>query len=503
MTVVSDALPPATELNGYRLDSVLGRGGFGITYRALQVKLNRVVAIKEYFPSQFALRSGRDVLPKSAEDAEDFDFSMRRFLQEAQVSARLAAEGRLKDGIAAIYDFFEANCTAYIVMEFVEGESLEKLLRQHPEGLPEDQLLALLGPLLDSLEAIHASHLLHRDVKPDNIFVRPNGRAVLLDFGAARDVSPGHNKSFTMIASMGYSPIEQFFGLRQGPYSDIYALGAVLYRAVTGKKPPEATVRDTKIRRGQVDPIRGIDETALRPYTRRFTKAIMQALELQPERRPQSIAELRGLLGLGPVDLPPVDTPSITRRSLRLRATEIELPEEDQVPAPLPIRDAEERAAEGEAEGRTGHTSRRRGGAAALPPRPASPVAGAEARIQDVRAALRRDHQPAEDASPTAPSTAHEAPRGRWSKYLKDLPPLPATPLDVPEAREATPERQAVEALRAPLRGMRRPVREQVIGWLGWTAALLILVGLILIAARPAWLYGPSRPPVSVTQPLN
>lgn len=221
--IYRDVLPRGTALNGFTIDAVLGRGGFGTTYQASD-PLGQTFAIKEYFPRQFAVRDGLTVLPGSEEDRESFEDCRARFLTEAKLLAALA-RNKAGAGIVKVVTFFEANGTGYIVMEHLHGENLEAELRREPNGLPAERIGTLLREILGSLAEVHAAGLMHRDIKPANIFIRDDGYPVLIDFGAARAVIREQDSRYTSLYSGGYAPFEQIAGLRQGPYSDLYAWG--------------------------------------------------------------------------------------------------------------------------------------------------------------------------------------------------------------------------------------------------------------------------------------
>ena len=207
-----DALAPETVLNGYRLVGILGRGGFGITYKAVD-QIDQRFAVKECFPHQFAVREGSMVRPTSAALAPTYAQCLERFTREARALTLFTREDAACDGVVKVRTFFQANGTAYIVMEFLDGHPLDKMIAAHPDGLPEPLLTCLLGTLLPALARVHDAGLLHRDIKPANIFVRRNGRPVLLDFGAARTQTGG--EQLTQVYTETYAPIEQIEGLDQ------------------------------------------------------------------------------------------------------------------------------------------------------------------------------------------------------------------------------------------------------------------------------------------------
>ncbi len=276
------ALPPGYRLNEFEFDKVLGVGGFGITYLGKDTTLNLKVAIKEYLPNELALRDDNyNVLPKSADCEETYNWGLDRFLQEARLLARFN-----HPNIVRVLRFFEANSTAYMMMQYEDGESLEEKLKKLGGPPDEAYLQGILFPLLDGLKVMHDQGFLHRDIKPGNIYIRrADGSPVLLDFGAARQQMRGQEQ-MTAIVTPGYAPFEQYFtdGC-QGPWSDIYAFGAVVYKAITGKQPPEAASRvkkDTMLPAVQVGAGR---------YSDKFLRAIDWALQTDEKKRPQSIAD--------------------------------------------------------------------------------------------------------------------------------------------------------------------------------------------------------------------
>ena len=281
------ALPPGHQLGHYRLLEVLGVGGFGVTYLGEHVSLGHRVAVKEYLPNEFAVRDGATVHPKSSADLEDFEWGLSRFVDEARTLTRFR-----HPNLVRVSDYFEANKTAYIVMDYEDGEPLDALLKQHGT-LTEAQLKRLLLPVADGLRQVHAAGFLHRDIKPSNIFVRRSDETpVLLDFGAARQALGRKSKSMTAIASAGYSPPEQYESQgAQGAWTDIYALAALCYRAVTGNTPMEAPRRQSQLLRSQVDPLPRLAETALPEYSQAFLETVDWGLRVIETERPQSLEE--------------------------------------------------------------------------------------------------------------------------------------------------------------------------------------------------------------------
>jgi serine/threonine protein kinase len=282
-------LPKNTILgDSYRIERVIGSGGFGITYEAEDTNLGSKFALKEYYPFDFGNRDATmSVRPKSDAHKKTFEWGRSSFLQEARMLARFR-----HPSIVRITRVFEAHSTAYMVMELETGKNFESWLTDLGRPPTQHELDRISTPLLDALQLMHAENFLHRDIAPDNIIIRADGSPVLLDFGAARRAVGEMSRSLTGIVKAGYSPQEQYAaeGRLQGPWSDLYALGATLYRAVTGKPPEEATIRMTD------DRTRPAVEFAERGYRANFLSAIDACLQPNRTKRPQSVAELRPVL---------------------------------------------------------------------------------------------------------------------------------------------------------------------------------------------------------------
>ncbi len=290
------ALPSGTLLEEYRLHSVLGAGGFGITYRAEDTHLNKVVAIKEYLPSEFATRTEtRTVVPHSGTQAQDYHWGLTRFLDEARALARFDHPHLNK-----VYRFFEANGTAYLVLEYIEGETLGDLLDRRGT-LPEVELRRLLTEVLGGLAVVHEAGYVHRDVKPGNLMLRDeDGSVVLLDFGAARQAVGQRSRSVTSILTPGYAPIEQYDSKADdvGVWSDIYALGMVAYRCISGVSDGDlldAVTRARGQRKGGGDWASAVAAGRGR-YDEGLLRAIDWAIAVDEENRPQSIAQWQAAL---------------------------------------------------------------------------------------------------------------------------------------------------------------------------------------------------------------
>lgn len=288
-----NAIAEGAEFEGYRFDGILGAGGFGITYRATELMLKRTVAIKEYFPGGLAMREGDglSVVPVGPSETETFEWGMERFRSEAQTLVAFSHAN-----IVRVLRYFETNRTGYLVMEFVEGKTLAELL--HPDDvLSEPEIMSILDPLLDGIQAVHEGGFLHRDIKPGNIFIRQDGSPVLIDFGAARQAFGEHSKSLTAIISEGYAPYEQYdSGGDQGPWSDIYALGGVLFRCMTGIRPPDAPSRVAAMVRNKDDPKPTLVSAQRENYGADLIDAVETSLNVREEDRPQTISAFREII---------------------------------------------------------------------------------------------------------------------------------------------------------------------------------------------------------------
>lgn len=234
--------PRSVLIEKYLLGKVLGQGGFGITYLAWDLLLNRKLAIKEYFPREICGR-GRDDLsiqPLSQRSQRDYEYGLAKFVEEG----RNLAKFRDYPGIVSLLDFFEANGTAYIVMAYMEGMTFKQYLEQQGGKITFDQSLSILNPVMDALREVHRTGMLHRDISPDNIYLNQDRQVKILDFGATRYAMREQSQNLTVLIKPGYAPLEQYSsGGKQGPWSNVYALGATFYRALSGRAPSEAPDR--------------------------------------------------------------------------------------------------------------------------------------------------------------------------------------------------------------------------------------------------------------------
>ena len=310
------ALKVGAILNGrYTVGRVLGQGGFGVTYIAQDYNSKQRVAIKEYLPTEMAGRNGSTCAVQlySGERRENFEYGKEQFLQEAKTLANFIGDAH----IVRIHSYFEENATAYFVMDYVEGQPLNRYMTGFGGRLSVEEAGRLLLPLMESLARVHAAGIIHRDIAPDNIIVQPDGSAKLIDFGAARYSNGEKSKSLDVILKHGFAPKEQYARRgRQGPFTDIYALGATFYYAITGKVPPEAIER--------------IDDDSLIPpstlgvqISSEAEEVLFKALEVSAPDRYQSMADFHRELSAALAAAPQAD-PEEIKRTLREEQARLE-----------------------------------------------------------------------------------------------------------------------------------------------------------------------------------
>ena len=276
------ALRAGTVLNDrYIIGRVLGQGGFGITYLALDTQLNAKVAIKEFMPGEIATRQGTTVSVLAENRSEEFAYGAERFQEEARTLAKFIGN----PNIAGVSSYFDENDTSYFVMDYIEGISFKTYIANHGGKISVEETLNVMIPVLRALTAVHAEGFIHRDVTPDNIYITKDGMVKLLDFGSARYSIGDKSKSLDVILKVGYAPKEQYIRRsRQGPFTDVYSCAACFYAAITGFLPPESLER--------------MDEDTLVPISQcgieipeYLDKAILKGLAVQPEDRFQSAQE--------------------------------------------------------------------------------------------------------------------------------------------------------------------------------------------------------------------
>jgi len=282
-------LPEGARLDEFEIIGLIGEGGFGIVYLAFDHSLERRVALKEYMPSSLAARvnGAPTVAVKSPQQAETFGMGLKSFINEARLLAQFDHPALVK-----VHRFWEANGTAYMVMPLYEGPTLKRALAESDTRPDEAWLRRLLDPLLDALAVLHRAHCFHRDIAPDNILLTPGG-PLLLDFGAARRVISDASQALTVMLKEGYAPVEQYGvspTMRQGPWTDIYALSCVMRFAITGQVPPAA------VERLICDRMEPLSVLARGRYGEAFLATIDAGLSIKPEDRPQDVAQFRALL---------------------------------------------------------------------------------------------------------------------------------------------------------------------------------------------------------------
>ncbi len=287
MTGRRGPLPAGASIGEFRIAREIGAGGFGITYLAMDETLAREVALKEYLPAEWGTRRADGTIgPRSSAMADAYTWGLQRFMDEARALARMNAPG-----IVRVHRVIEAAGTAYIVMEYVKGDSLADAL-QRWGPLTDTAVRALLVALADGLATVHAAGLLHRDIKPQNIMLRAaDGNLVLIDFGAARQQVGRQSRPLTAVLTPGYAPMEQYSPHgRQGPWTDIYALGAVAYQAATGRVPDDAPGR---VQHDELAPLR---EAAPHPVSSGLAEAVDAALSVHIQDRPKDVKQLLAML---------------------------------------------------------------------------------------------------------------------------------------------------------------------------------------------------------------
>jgi serine/threonine protein kinase len=314
-----NALPLQSMLQEYRLEAVLGAGGFGLTYLARDTHLEKHVAIKEYLPTDLVVRAlDGSIMPITGELQREYEWGLERFILEARTLAKFS-----HPHIVRVNRFFQANGTGYMVMDYEKGESLHQMLKrgQKPD---EAGLKGILMPLLDGLQAVHATGFLHRDIKPSNIFVRESGSPVLIDFGAARHAI-GATRSLTSVLTPGYAPLEQYSSDgHQGPWSDIYAMAGVIYRVLVDENPPDA------VSRMKSDSLPAKLARARGRVSEPFLRAVEWGLALDEQQRPQSVQEWgRALKGQA-------TAPSAAQIALQSAPTVVSAPTPPKPPASQP-----------------------------------------------------------------------------------------------------------------------------------------------------------------------
>lgn len=277
-------LPPFTVLGGrYLLGKRIGAGGFGISYIALDLTEEKLLAVKEFFPAGMAERRGMEVVPEEEADEEDYQRARESFRREAELLARFVGT----EGIVTYRDYLEENGTAYLVMDYVEGPNLKQALRERGKPFTQEEALELMKPILLAVDAMHRKWVIHRDISPENLIRKPDGTLTLIDFGAAREFSFAEQENLTVIVKRGYAPEEQYHsGSRQGPWTDLYACCAVLYQLVSGILPQDAAGRRET---DELVPLKNLEGVQV---TEAFSDAVAKGMTISAADRYPSIREL-------------------------------------------------------------------------------------------------------------------------------------------------------------------------------------------------------------------
>lgn len=290
-----NSLQAGYKLHWYKINKILGQGGFGITYLARDLNLDRDVAIKEYLPLDMAVREGdHSVHPVSEHHGDQFNWGLERFITEARTLAKFD-----HPNIVRVYSVFEENNTGYMVMRYEHGQCLVDRIKEQSK-IEESEIMKIIMPVLNGLELIHKTGFIHRDIKPDNIYIREDGSPVLIDFGSARQALGDKTKTLTSLLTPGFAPIEQYYSKsdEQGPWTDIYSLAATIYRAITGLGLLDAIDRSKGILESSRDTFVPTVELCEGKYSEQFLKAIDHALQFHRKARPQSIQEWRHEFGI-------------------------------------------------------------------------------------------------------------------------------------------------------------------------------------------------------------
>ncbi|ODU32740.1 MAG: hypothetical protein ABS97_14560 [Lysobacteraceae bacterium SCN 69-320] len=413
-------------LREFEIVETLGEGGFSIVYGARDLQLMREVAIKEYIPISLAGRvASTTVRIRSEHNRETFEAGLSGFINEARLLAQFK-----HPGLVEVLQFWEENGTAYMVMPRYTGKTLRSVLKDMGGRGDEPWLRGIVAPVLDVLELLHSRNVFHRDIAPDNILIKNDGTPVLLDLGSAREVVTGLQKAITVVVKPGYAPIEQYssdFALPQGPWTDVYAVGALLHFAILGCPPPASISR---IMKDSLQPLAGAGHDG---YSREFLTAIDRALALQPGDRPQSIAELRELLRVTKHDKTVIDL-----RSAQVAVAPPPMPAVTALPEPIVGLAALDPQLPGSEDERTVIVSAQEvaalvqqlAGAKAAAASPA-PASAAAATVAPAPAGTRHAMSaPASDSSPVAAAASQDRATlpATAQTLVAELPPLPAAP---------------------------------------------------------------------------
>ena len=326
----TNALPSGTRLDTYQIERVLGVGGFGVTYLARDLNLGKTYAIKELLPDGIAVRQAGEatVKAKSSGNQEDFEATRKYFISEARILA-----GMDHPAVVSVHRLMEANGTCYMVMDYVEGDTLGDYLKKHGGAFSSKyEFEQVFYPLMSGLDVLHAQGIIHRDIKPGNIMVQPDGSPVLLDFGAATQTQ-SKTVTITQMLSAGYSPFEQYTSrAKQGPYTDVYALGATMFKCITGKKPDDASDR---MYGDQYQSLAGT-KNHVAVYGLSIATAVDNALKMDAKLRPQTVSEWRAVMR-GKVDADSASGGESDAHAIAPKVPQVVEESPPPLPPPLPI----------------------------------------------------------------------------------------------------------------------------------------------------------------------
>ena len=285
----ANCLATGTQVSDFEIIGLIGEGGFGIVYLARDTSLDRIVALKEFMPAAFAGRiDGVRVAVRAANHRATFDAGLKSFINESKMLAKFA-----HPALVEVFRFWEGNGTAYMAMRLYRGETLRQVLSKGSDDFTEDRIAQVMGPIFDALEMLHREQVFHRDIAPDNIILS-EGRSVLLDFGSARKIIGDATQALTTVLKPGYAPLEQYSDdgtMKQGAWTDVYALGGVLYHLATGKVPLQA------VSRMMSDPMQTINQVTGDKFSENFSRAVSKAMMVHIENRFQTVTEFREALG--------------------------------------------------------------------------------------------------------------------------------------------------------------------------------------------------------------
>ena len=285
----ANCLAIGSRVSDFEIIGLIGEGGFGIVYLAKDVTLDRIVALKEFMPAAFAGRiDGVHVAVRAANHRAMFDAGLKSFINESKMLAKFA-----HPALVEVFRFWEGNGTGYMAMRLYRGETLRQALAKGEEDFTEERIAQIMGPIFDALEMLHREQVFHRDIAPDNIMLS-EGRSVLLDFGSARKIIGDATQALTTVLKPGYAPLEQYSDdgtMKQGSWTDVYALGGVLYHLATGKTPLQA------VSRMMSDPLQTVGQLTGDKFSTNFSQAVSKAMMVHIDARFQTVTEFREALG--------------------------------------------------------------------------------------------------------------------------------------------------------------------------------------------------------------